>query len=469
MDASHRFLRLTQPIPSSSYPVPRVAEAGRTYKFPFTFVVPQQLVEQICNHQRESDQVHEEHLQLPPSLGDPSLASDGAALLDDMAPDMARISYAIKVRVVRSRESDGKLTTVAEKARKVRIIPASEEHPPLNAEDGNREGYVLRREKDLRKGVFKGKLGRLTIETAQPRSLRLPPPRSGANPQVTTMATVKLRFDPADENTTPPKLGTLVNKLKVHTFFSAKPMNTLPSKEDAFYTFNRAVYSTSVQLSSRCIESVRWERRREGEDEEDRRDSCFSALTGTTSGSSNSNQSRRSSAASKHGVFHTAEILVPITLPKCKAFPPTFHSCLVSRVYVLDLTLSAQAPGGASISACSLSLKVPIQISAASNASRNSQETETYEVEEFFNPRSVAPPAADLTGTSPSIMQGQPQRREEGEGQSGTTAQQLPSFMMASAGAAGAQPPPGYSFFAGASQGVPIRIPSPVGSSPGCG
>ncbi|KAH0551096.1 hypothetical protein GP486_007556, partial [Trichoglossum hirsutum] len=326
-----------------------------------------------------------------------------------MAPDMARISYAIKVKVVQNRECDGKPITVAEKARKVRVIPASEEHPPLNAEDGNDKGYVLRREKDLRKGMFKGKLGRLTVEAAQPRSLRLPPPRSGASRQVATMATVKLRFDPTDENTAPPKLGTLVSKLKVHTFFGVKPMNTLPGKEDALYTFGRSVYSTSVQLSSRCIESVRWERRKEGETEDGRRDSCVSTLTGMTGESTPSNRSRRSSTGSKHGIFHIAEILVPITLPKSKAVPPTFHSCLVSRVYALDFSLSAQAPSGASISSCSLSLKVPIQISAAGNASLNSQDPETYEVEEFFNPRSIAPPAADLTGTSSSIVQTQAQ------------------------------------------------------------
>ncbi|KAH0541743.1 hypothetical protein FGG08_003835 [Glutinoglossum americanum] len=455
-DANHRFLRVTQPIPSSSYPVPRVAEAGRTYEFPFSFVVPPQLVEQICRHQTESDRVHVEHLQLPPSLGGSSLASDGAVLLDDMAPDMARISYAIKVKIVRNRESDGKLITVAEKARKVRIIPASEEHPPLNAEDGNGEGYILRREKDLRKGVFKGKLGRLAMETAQPSSLRLPTAKSGGNPQATTMATVKLRFDPADRNTPPPKLGSLVSKLKVHTFYSTRPMNALPSKEDPFYALHRGIYSDAVQLSSRCIESVRWEQR--AETDEDRRDSCLSTFTSATNSSSSTSSSRRrSSAAPRNGIFHTAEILVPITLPKCKAFPPTFHSCLVSRIYVLDLALTAHAPGGSSISASSLTLKVPIQISAAGNTSHYPQEPGVHELEEYFNPRSIAPPAADLIGTSSSIVQMQPRwPGEEGEESGSRTTQQLPSFMMANAGAAGTRPPPGYSFFAGASQGIPV-------------
>ena len=39
--------------------------------------------------------------------------------------------------------------------------------------------YELRKEKDVKKGLFKlGKVGRLTAETTEPRGLRLPPPRS---------------------------------------------------------------------------------------------------------------------------------------------------------------------------------------------------------------------------------------------------------------------------------------------------
>jgi hypothetical protein len=33
--ATHNFLKLSMPIPESSYPLPRIAEAGKTYTFPF--------------------------------------------------------------------------------------------------------------------------------------------------------------------------------------------------------------------------------------------------------------------------------------------------------------------------------------------------------------------------------------------------------------------------------------------------
>src|SRR2546421_4596464 len=114
VSANHTFLKLKQPIPDSSYPVPRIAEAGHKYKFPFTFVVPDRILEHACAHRYANDQVHEEHLKLPPSMGDPNMASDGAVILDDMAPYMTRITYAIRVKVVRSRGTDRTAITLAE-------------------------------------------------------------------------------------------------------------------------------------------------------------------------------------------------------------------------------------------------------------------------------------------------------------------------------------------------------------------
>src|SRR5687768_2124494 len=93
--AVHTFLRLYQPLDDSLYPQPRIAETGRTYRFPFTFVVPDQLLPQACSHDTLNPQVKRAHLQPPPSLGDPMLAGDGKTLLDDMSPDMTKISYVV--------------------------------------------------------------------------------------------------------------------------------------------------------------------------------------------------------------------------------------------------------------------------------------------------------------------------------------------------------------------------------------
>ncbi|GAB1203599.1 hypothetical protein APSETT445_002235 [Aspergillus pseudonomiae] len=63
------------------------------------------------------------------------------------------------------------------------------------------------------------------------------------------------------------------------------------------------------------------------------------------------------------GTYYTAAVIVPITLPQTKAFVPTFHSCLISRTYALDLNLCYHTPN-ASLLTSRISLRLPIQITS---------------------------------------------------------------------------------------------------------
>ncbi|TKA66539.1 hypothetical protein B0A49_10481 [Cryomyces minteri] len=411
-EARHQFLKLTQPMPQSAYPQPRILERGRTYKFPFLFIVPNQLLPMVCQHRVANAQITEAHLKLPPSLGDPDASGVGKALLDDLAPDMAKISYAINAKLRQTRETDGKVSTVAEKTKKVRIVPASEEQPPLNVDEKD-EDYALRNERTVRKGVFKGKLGRLVMEAAQPKSLRLPAPSTASSAPVTTMTTVILRFDPAEENSPPPRLGAMSSKLKVTTFSASSVRTTIPSRAMTRFDMSQSYYSESLSLSSRCMESVEWTQHSSSSlassSDLERRDSTFSTL----SSSSTSSRVIEASSAYRSGSYYTAKLLVPVTLPKNKSFVPTFHSCLISRTYSLDLHLSINGTG---VSAPSLTLKVPVQISAEASAEHGSEVSEfaqeaieaARESEQYFVPRSVAPPAADLLERSNIAEQGLP-------------------------------------------------------------
>ena len=90
-DAYHNFLRLVQPVDLSVFPSARIIEAGKTYNFPFTFVVPEKLLPQSCKHNMKPGFPIDGHMTLPPSLGDPLVASMGKALMDDMSPHMGSI------------------------------------------------------------------------------------------------------------------------------------------------------------------------------------------------------------------------------------------------------------------------------------------------------------------------------------------------------------------------------------------
>ncbi|MCJ1287254.1 hypothetical protein MMC26_006602 [Xylographa opegraphella] len=385
--AYHSFLRLSQPIKEDDYPENNILKAGETYTYPFTFVVPEKLLPQSCTHARDNERVLEAHLQVPPSLGDSMLGPD-KALLEDLAPDMTTVSYAIRVLILRKgQETEGKLSVLADAVKKLRIMPAVDELPPLPLSGTDSDDYTIRKEKNLKKGMFKGKLGRLTVESSQPSSLRLPYCRADISAaRVTTMAVVNLRFDPSDESSKPPRLGSLVNKLKVVTFFAAIPARDFPCRANSYiYDSQRGVFVESINLSSRNVESVQWVQHNTLE----RHDSAISI-------------SDHLPSASTSQTFYTAQILVPVDLPtSCKTFVPTFHSCLVSRVYSLSLTLSVNVPG-ARVSATTVHLKIPLQVSAEGNpdarptiSDEEMQAIAARNVDAELAPRSLAPPSPE--------------------------------------------------------------------------
>ena len=83
MEATHRFLTLKQPIDEAALPRRELA-AGKSYTFPFTFTVPDQLLPKSCSHTVSSDFLRQNHLTPPPSMGDPDVAGFGSTLKDDL-------------------------------------------------------------------------------------------------------------------------------------------------------------------------------------------------------------------------------------------------------------------------------------------------------------------------------------------------------------------------------------------------
>ena len=396
--AAHYFLKLFQPIDSSLLPSDRFAKAGQTFELPFTFVVPDRLLPQSCSHSRDNDEVLNAHLALPPTLGDPMTSNSGGTFSNDFAPEMTQVTYAIRVIITRQTGSCGKPLILDDSMKKLRIIPAAEEQPPLSVPHGKDDTYTLRKEKDLKRGLFKGKLGRLTVEAAQPKSLRLSPARYPSGCPTSTMAILNLRFDPAEDSAHPPKLGSLVNKLKVSTLFATIPIGNLPTRPSHFLRqIQRGVYSDTVALSCRNVESAPWtahDASRTPKQQQER--SSTDLIDGSATPISIETQ-----AAS---IFYTSQILVPISLPSNnKTFVPTFHSCLVSRIYMLDISLSVNTIGKP-ISSTVMHLKLPVQISSEGNpnaqptiSEAEAQAIAARETIYDLQPRSLAPPSPEYT------------------------------------------------------------------------
>ncbi|KAE8450637.1 hypothetical protein EG329_005981 [Mollisiaceae sp. DMI_Dod_QoI] len=394
--ARHNFLKLTMPIRESEYPQPRIAEAGRTYTYPFNFVIPDRLLPRSCSHGCTTEHVHDAHLQLPPSMGDRELSGR-----DDMAPEMAKVNYAIRVKVVRNRERDGQEMVLVEGSKKLYIVPAVAEEPPMNVGHADKD-YVLSKTKSLKKGMFSGKLGKITVAAAQPSALVLPSPSSSSTVPDTTMSTITLRFDPHDSSSQPPRLGGLTTKIKASTFYGARPATQFPSHHEMVQQFEstRGVYDSSITLSSRCVEAVSWTRHTPSPAYM-RRNSASS-----TSSSDCSDETHGLEPAPKEGKpYYTAEIFVPITLPACKTWIPTFHSCILSRMYIIDMTLTIHTPG-TGVPASTVSLHLPVQIAAMGHNTERPALTEEEEaaelagVDEFLRPRVIEMPSPELVGNS---------------------------------------------------------------------
>lgn len=373
------FLKLRQPIQRDEYPTPRVLEANQSYKFPFTFVVPERLLPQVCTHSTNNTQIHQSHTMLPPTLGDPMISGNGKTLLHDMSPDVLQVAYVVRASVLaRSMVENARVKVLANVGKKVRIVPQVEEAPPIPIV--GKKYYWSKKEKCVKRGFLRGTLGRLTASSIQPKPIQLLAPNCEKRDTVNSVAKIQLRFDPAN-NEQPPRLGSLVSKLRVSTFYSATPWEDFPSQSGniPFSHVGQGLYSETVPLSTMCVASAQWKKHNAADPE--RRESMASTISEDSTEGSN--------------IYYTSSIVIPINLPTSKAFVPTFHSCLISRIYAIDLSLSYHTPA-TNVLTPTISLRLPIQISTQTKYSDVAKSAlgvlvSEAELNEFFQPRSIAP------------------------------------------------------------------------------
>lgn len=180
---------------------------------------------------------------------------------------------------------------------------------------------------------------------AQPRPIQFFVPNyCKSNESASTAVTLDLRFEPTGEEQ-PPQLGTVRSGIRVFTFSSTKPWTDYPSPafEKCLALLGYQVHTKAVTCPTLSIADSQW---------------------------------------MKHPTYYTTSVVVPITLPKDKVFVPTFHSCWISRIYSLDLSVSYHAPN-VNIMTSTASLRIPIQVANERN----------NEASEYPIPEDGPPPA----------------------------------------------------------------------------
>lgn len=392
------FMKLRMPILSSSLPNPRVFAAGQTYTVPFNFVVPRQLTIGACNHKCTSLAVREQHLRLPPTVG--------FWESNDQAPEMVRIQYAIKARAIEHTAGGAEIVLGGQHI--LKVLPATPEDAPLDI-TSNDQRYNLSKTKTIRKSLFAGKLGKITASSIQPCALMLSPDGHRAS---STVAHVDLEFAPSSLDAAPPKINSVTGKLTATTFFSGLPVENLPNLGGRIsYAYGPALnYSTSTNLFSVGVEKPAWHQQRTSSA---RRDSGYSSShfeeEACDSDASGRRGSRGRNAKKEQAVpfTHVTSLDIPITVPitNKKFFLPTFHSCLMSRTYTLQLNLSV----GPTNTAVSLSIPLQIGVEAVHSPQAEDElpsfetamaQAAEAEADEFLQPRVMHIPPEETLGTS---------------------------------------------------------------------
>lgn len=352
------FMKLRMPLEEleeGQMPDDKVFRARQRYIIPFNFVVPHQLTIGACSHNVVNHEVQQQHLRMPPSVG--------CWEHDDMAPEMAQVQYAIKARAIRNvagLEEPLKLM-VAEHV--LKVLPSSPEDAPLDVSFRD-ESYKLMKTKTIRKSLFSPKTGKLSADTAQPGAVML----SADGLKATgSSARVNLQFVPDSPDTAPPKINSVSAKIQVTTYFSGGAVDHLPNLggRSCYHATPSLNYANTLTLiNNKPVETVSWTE--ELLSQHTRRDSGYSSYADESTDSDNNGRSttrRSSNSKGKSGkktspIRHTATVDVPFTLPTGgkKVWLPSFHNCLISRVYSIHLTLSVGPTNTA------VTLVLPLQI-----------------------------------------------------------------------------------------------------------
>lgn len=402
-NAVRTFMKLRMPLSDSDFPTSRVFQQGKSYKIPFHFVVPHQLTIGACNHGDETpDLVKDQHLRLPPTMG--------YWVADDQAPDMTHVEYAVKARAIRAARAGSPRSTILEAKSVVKVLPATPEDPPLGI-TLNDERYCLSKAKTIRKKLLSTKMGKLKATCSEPGSIILSGDGCGAS---STCARVDLDFAPATVDQAPPKINSVQGKVISTTFFGSTPQNCLPNlgTKDNFASNGMLTYEGTHNLFNSRIDQVTWTER---DLTMQRRDSGYSTL-GTPgeepveSGDDDAGYFGPRAAAGKPKnkkpqgppIRHSAHLEVPISIPVSnkKIFLPTFHNCLISRTYVLQLTLSV-GPANTTIT-----LSVPLQLGVEQRYEPQGDELPSFESalaeaeeqasDSYWQPRNTHGPSSPL-------------------------------------------------------------------------
>ncbi|GKZ25516.1 hypothetical protein AbraCBS73388_001154, partial [Aspergillus brasiliensis] len=238
--ASHTFLKLQQPIDP---PISPTYIPGRTYKYPFCFVIPEDLPLGSCIHEKSNDYVDHRHAKLPPTLR-----------FANLSQELCAIRYCIRATVsYQDTNMTGKNKELTTSTRDIRFVPAHQQ----NSVPSSFQNFISSQNNAEQEEKSKRPLSSNRLAIANP-SAHLVQERclvDSLGSSFNAYITIPLRFDTLEE-IKPPRLRSLHYTLKASTFLvtNSNP-GELRHRDTAQY---RQAHVETIAIGSADISSTQW-------------------------------------------------------------------------------------------------------------------------------------------------------------------------------------------------------------------
>jgi hypothetical protein len=356
---AHRFLELIQPDLHFHIPESRSFKTGCTYEFPFEFAVPSRMLPSTCRHVVASPLVHTCHTSMPPSFGDHELAE-----ATDHAPRHTSVRYRV-IASIQEKSETGECFEIASASEPIRFMPKERAVEP---DVGVWEPARLSQAEMSTSKFWTKPSGTLGVTSIQSTPFVLKDFRKSVwRSELSGRVKLNLVFWPAKDEAKPPARIDLNAFLRTTTVSAVSPLTQLPSDDPWFGPQIDSHTAPSIILSPQLLENIEWVQSLHDNAQLDK--DCPSYEAPPAYATPQNMTSR---------LCYSAQIAVSLGATSTSLLVPTFHSCLITRAYDLDLKISL--PGFAKGLGPAMRIGIPVKIMPEAAAIRRDSAMSQKEV-----------------------------------------------------------------------------------------
>jgi hypothetical protein len=258
---------------------------------------------------------------MPPSFGDHELAD-----VTDYAPRHASVKYRIVANVQKTSET-GERDEIASASEPMRFMPKERAREP---DAGAWEPARLSQAEMSISKLWTKPSGRLAVVSTQSTPFVLKDFRKSIwRSEVSGRVKINIIFWPANDEAKPPRQVDLNAFLRTTTVSAVSPLTQLPSDDPWLGPQIDRHTGPSVILSPQLTEDIEWTQIPQENTQLDKDCPSYEAPPAYAT---------PQSITSK--LCYSAQIIVSLDTTSTTSLAPTFHSCLITRAYDLDLRLS---------------------------------------------------------------------------------------------------------------------------------